>query len=392
MGCGIAQAAASAGWTVYLFDIEKELLEAGIKRIKDRYERLVQKNRITSEEASQTQSRILPKSSLAEFEQCDLVIEAATEQFETKVKILQQVGVLSPQTVIATNTSSLSVSELAKQTDFSKRIVGLHFFNPAPTMPLVEAIQGEFATDEALSRATLLAECWGKTVVRVSDSPGFIVNRIARQYYLEAWRIVEDKLATVDEVDTIMQTFGEFRMGPFELMDMLGQDVSCATTRQIWQRLGKPSRLAPCPMQEALVAKGHVGKSSGCGAYAHDDQNNVSPAIITERIPLEIHDALRSALCDFCLEATPIGGNILEQYVFARILASIMNEAMWAQTEEIASPEDIDTAMKLGTNYPSGPLEWAKRIGEDRVRTVLTELNATVSDDRFIAPPRPVTI
>lgn len=392
MGAGIAQAAASAGWTVYIFDIEKSVIDQTISNINDRFDRLVQKNRVTKVDAQATVSRIIPAKSLGDLASCDLIIEATSENLDLKANVLQQIGDIAKDAVLATNTSSLSVSKIGEKTTYSDRIVGLHFFNPAPIMQLVEAIQGNYASDSAISRATLLVECWGKTVVRASDTPGFIVNRIARPYYLESWRLIEDKLATVDEIDSTMQSLGEFKMGPFELMDMFGHDLNIATSQNIWERLGKPNRLSPSQLQETLVAKGNLGTKTGCGAYAHDDQNNMTPAFLVDRENLEIHDQLKVNICDFCLEACSVGGNLLQQYVFARVLVSVINEAMWAVSDGVATKQDIDTAMKLGTNYPRGPFEWSKIIGDDLIRELLGSLNETVSDNRFSAPPRPVTI
>jgi 3-hydroxybutyryl-CoA dehydrogenase len=303
------------------------------------------------------------------------------------VKVLNQFGSIAQEAVIATNTSSLSVTDLGDACGFAERVVGMHFFNPAPIMPLVEIIRGKNSSESSMQRATLLAEAWGKTVVHVSDTPGFIVNRVARPYYLESWRIVEDGIATVDVIDESMQSLGEFKMGPFMLTDLIGQDINVATTRSIWDRLGNPSRLAPSAKQESLVERGNFGRKSGCGAYAHDDKDNIVPAVFVEAQALEISDHLSSAINDFCLEASCTSGSKLERYIFARVLGGIMNEAMWANTEGVATERDIDTAMKMGTNYLHGPFEWIEKIGIDKVQCLLAALNETVSDDRFASPP-----
>ena len=184
-----------------------------------------------------------------------------------------------------------------------------------------------------------------------------------------------------------MQSLGEFRMGPFMLTDLIGQDINVATTRSVWDRLGNPSRLAPSAKQESLVQLGNLGRKTGSGAYTHDDRDNIIPAILIEIAELEVSDRLAKAIEEFCLEASCTGGSMIEQYIFARVLGGIMNEAMWAVTEGVASAKDIDTAMKLGTNYPQGPLEWAENIGLDKVHNLLIALNETVSDDRFASPP-----
>ena len=387
MGAGIAQTAAKAGWPVKLFDIDQILVDQAKESIIKRFVRLVEKEQITEDESNDCIARITTTITLEYLSDCDLIIEAIVEDFAIKTKVLKELGDIAPNAILATNTSSLSVSELATACGIADRVVGMHFFNPAPIMPLVEVIRGKESSEPAVQRATLLAEAWGKTVVHVSDTPGFIVNRVARPYYLESWRIIEDNIATVDVVDGAMQLLGEFRMGPFMLTDLIGQDVNVATTRSVWQRLGKPSRLAPSMKQEALVEHGNLGRKTGCGAYAHDDKNNVVPAIIMECQEVEISDELTSAINDFCLEASCTGGSMLEKYIFARVLGGIMNEAMWAATEGVANAKDIDTAMKLGTNYPQGPLEWAENIGINKVQRLLCALNETVADNRFASPP-----
>lgn len=387
MGVGIAQAAATAGWQVRLFDVEQSLVDQAMTNIGNRFSRLVEKGRISSQEAEENQKQIETTTSLEDLADCDLIIEAIVEDFDIKSKVLRNAAELSADSVIATNTSSLSVTDLGESCGYPSRIVGMHFFNPAPIMPLVEIIMTGNSDIAAVERATLIAEAWGKTVVQAADTPGFIVNRVARPYYLESWRIVEDNIATVDTIDETLQSLGEFRMGPFMLTDLIGQDINVATTQSVWHRLGQPSRLAPSAKQESLVEKGHLGRKSGCGAYAHDDKNNIIPAILIETQDLEVPQRLEQAINDFCLEATCISGSLLEKYIFSRVLAGIMNEAMWAVTDGVASAKDIDIAMTLGTNYPIGPLEWVEKVGADKVHNLLAALNETVADNRFASPP-----
>jgi len=387
MGAGIAQTAAAAGFSVKLFDIKTEVIEAAIANVSKRFDRLVEKNRLSAEQAKKCKSLIVRATKYDELNDCDLIIEAIVENFEVKASVLKQVGNIAKKAILATNTSSLSVTSLG-DCCFPERLIGMHFFNPAPIMPLVEIIRGKETSDAAVQRATLIAEAWGKTVAIASDTPGFIVNRVARPYYLESWRIVEDGLASVDVVDQALQSLGEFKMGPFILTDLIGQDINVATTRSVWERLDRPSRLAPSREQEELVEHGHLGRKTGCGAYAHDDENNTAPAIIQEIQPLELSERLTNAINDFCLDATCTSGSMLEQYIFARVLVSIINEAMWALHDGVASIQDIDIAMKLGTNYPKGPIEWANSIGGERVQELLNALNETVTDNRFTAPPQ----
>jgi 3-hydroxybutyryl-CoA dehydrogenase len=387
MGTGIAQAAATAGWPVRLFDVEQTLVDQALVNIANRYSRLVEKGRILSQEAEDNQNQIMTTTSFDDLTDCDLIIEAIVEDFDIKTKVLRTVGELSKDSVIATNTSSLSVTDLGESSGFPERVVGMHFFNPAPIMPLVEVVKTKNSDNGAVERATLIAEAWGKTVVQASDTPGFIVNRVARPYYLESWRIVEDRIATVDTIDETLQSLGEFKMGPFMLTDLIGQDINVATTRSVWNRLGQPSRLAPSAKQESLVEKGHLGRKTGCGAYAHDDRENIIPAIFIDTQELEVSQRLEDAINEFCLEATYISGSLLEKYIFSRVLAGVMNEALWAVTDGVASAKDIDIAMTLGTNYPIGPLEWVEKVGSDKVQSLLAALNETVSDNRFASPP-----
>ena len=387
MGAGIAQVAAKSGWNVRLYDIERSLVDQASQRITKRFERLVEKDRITAEDAVACNERITTTTSVEDLADCDFVIEAVVEDFGIKTSVLKTLGEVSTSSVIATNTSSLSITELGAASECPDRIVGMHFFTPAPIMPLVEVVRGELSSDTAVQRAVLIAEAWGKSVVQASDTPGFIVNRIARPYYLESWRIVEDCLATVDAVDEALQSLGEFKMGPFMLTDMIGQDINVATTRSIWERLGKPNRLEPSKKQESIVEKGHFGRKTGCGAYAHDDQRNAVPAVLVDVQELEISDRLENAINAFCLEATCTAGSMLEKYIFSRVLAGIINEAMWAVTENVATVQDIDTAMKLGTNYPMGPFEWSDKISSEKVQDLLVALNETVADNRFASPP-----
>ncbi len=390
MGSGIAQCAAMAGWTVRLHDVEGTVLEQALKEIRRRLDRLIEKDRMSVDDATEAFSRVEPTTNPDDLADCDLIVEAIVEDLDIKATVLSHLAKVT-DAVLATNTSSLSVTALGKACGAPGRVVGMHFFNPAPIMPLVEIVRGNGSDETSIQRATLLAEAWGKTVVQVADTPGFIVNRVARPYYLEAWRVVEDAVAGVDAVDSAMQSLGEFRMGPFELTDLIGQDVNTATTSSVWDRLGRPSRLAPSVMQERLVERGHLGRKSGCGAYAHDDRNSIVPAILVDRQPLELSDRLRDAVNQFCLEASPHGGTELDRYIFARVLASIMNEAQWAVADGIASAADIDTAMQLGTNYPRGPLAWADHIGTELVSELLSALGETVDDGRFAQPEAPVT-
>lgn len=386
MGSGIAQVAAMHGWTVLLRDVNDETVNNAIGGIVRRLDRLVEKGRIDDDQRDAMAGRLHVASNIDMVTPASLVIEAIVENLDTKKRVLERlVPVLDPQAIIATNTSSLSITSIGEAIGQSARTVGMHFFNPAPLMPLVEVIRGRSTDDDVVNQVMRIARDWEKTPVRVRDTPGFIVNRVARPFYLESWRVLADGLAGVDEIDRIMRDFGNFRMGPFELTDLIGQDVNTATTESVWQQLGNPSRLAPSPMQAQLVADGHLGRKTGRGAYRYDGESPV-PAIEVERQPLVASDTLLDAVSAFVERATDKRGTDLEHAIFARVLVSIINEAAWTLADDVASEDDIDTAMKLGTNYPRGPLEWSASIGHDRCAALLATLAEQPDGQRFNAP------
>jgi 3-hydroxybutyryl-CoA dehydrogenase len=386
MGAGIAQVAAVSGWTVELMDVNEAAVRKAIDGIRARIDRLVEKEIITIPQRDEIMPRLRIATSPASFRDCDLVLEAIVEDMQAKTAALKAVvPVLSKDAVLASNTSSLSITKLGESIGQPQRVVGMHFFNPAPLMPLVEVVSGAKSSVAAIERVTLIAEAWGKTVVKCADTPGFIVNRVARPYYLEAFRIAEDGYAGVDEIDKAMRELGDFRMGPFELTDLIGQDVNAATTQSIWEQLGKPARLQPSNLQMQLVRDGHLGRKTKRGVYNHEPDHAQPPPLQVARRTLIVDNRTQEAVERFVSRATTQVGTANDQYVFARILVSIINEAAWALSDRVASAPDIDTAMKLGTNYPKGPLEWAEEIGYAACGQLLDALNASVLDNRFEA-------
>jgi len=258
----------------------------------------------------------------------------------------------------------------------------MHFFNPPVLMPLVEVIAGAESDGRVVEQVAALARAWGKTVVRAKDTPGFIVNRVARGYYLEALRMLGEGVAGIDEIDRTMKQLGGFKLGPFELMDLVGIDVNYSVSTSVWEQLGRPARLTPHPIQADLRQRGQLGRKTKRGFYDYATEPP-APAAPVERRPLELPDAVRDTVAAFVQRATERPGTEIENYVFARILATIINEAALALDEGVASRPDIDTAMRLGTNYPRGPLEWAEKIGSNECGRMLLALNATVGDERF---------
>jgi 3-hydroxybutyryl-CoA dehydrogenase len=386
MGSGIAQVAAVSGWPVLLMDIDEKNVRAAIDGVHKRLDRLVGKGLLTAEQRSEILPRLQIATKPEDLKDCDLIIEAIVEDLGVKTMALSRILHAVPQNaVIASNTSSLSITKLGEALGQPQRVVGMHFFNPAPLMPLVEVVAGSKSSKDSLKRVTLIAEAWGKTVAHCNDTPGFIVNRVARPFYLEAFRIIEDGYGAVDEIDKTMRDLGGFKMGPFELTDLIGHDINTATTQSVWEQLGKPSRLRPSKIQTQLVKDGHLGRKSGKGCYNHDLEPPV-PAIQITRRSLAIPDRLHDAIEQFVPKATDQIGSPLEKYIFARVLVSVINEAAWAKSDNVASAADINTALKLGTSYPKGPLEWADEIGYGTCGELLDALNTVVVDKRFEAP------
>ncbi len=385
MGAGIAQVAATAGWSVELMDVDEVTVRRAIDGIRRRLDRLVEKGKLEPEQRDAASGRLRAAGSPHAFSACGLLLEAVVEDFDTKAQALRRnIGMLPRDAIIATNTSSLSVSSLGEAIGEAKRTVGMHFFNPAPLMKLVEVVAGRETDAAVVDRAVEIATEWGKIAARAADVPGFIVNHVARPYYLEAFRVLEDGYAAAAEIDGAMRDLGGFRMGPLELTDLIGQDVNAATTRSVWEQLGKPSLLRPSRLQEELVKAGHLGRKSGRGVYSYE-ADEPTAALEPRRRPLEPAGALPRAIDDFVSAAAEKRGEAAQHYVFARILVAILAQAALAHERGVAAKADIDTALRYGTNYPQGPFEWLERIGPDVCGRLLDALDETTGDGRFSA-------
>lgn len=390
MGAGIAQVAATAGWSVRLIDVDRSTCEAAKQGIIKRLARNVEKGRMSQDDADAASDRITP-SDIPDLSDCELFIEAIVEDIDIKVAALAPVvSALPGDAIIATNTSSLSVSDIGNRIGAPDRTCGMHFFNPAPIMKLVEVVQGEATDAHVLDRAAAIAAEWGKQVARCADTPGFIVNRVARPYYLEAFRCLEDGLADPPAIDDAMKAIGGFRMGPFELTDFIGHDVNAATTRSVWAQWDRPSRLAPVAIQERLVSDGTLGRKTGCGVYDWSGERPVCVLRPPQDAATGVSE-LGSIAERFSAAATNNSEALAkctpaQRIVFTRILASILNEADWARRDGVAAADDIDVAMRAGVNYPRGPFAWAGDIGDDTVAETLCALDASVDDGRFAAP------
>ena len=387
MGAGIAQLAAKHGCTVHLIDVNTDVLDRSLGAIAKRLDRSVEKGKISLSERDAQLDRIKPGETIADLNSVQLAIEAVVENLEIKHKVFQALEVAtSDNAVLATNTSSLSVGKIAEAVADPSRVVGMHFFNPAPVMPLVEVIAGEKSAESSVDVAFAAATGWGKTPVRAKDTPGFIVNRVARGFYLEALRVLGEGVAGVDEIDLVMRTHGDFRMGPFQLMDLVGLDVNLAVSASVWEQMDKHARFTPHEIQQNLVGKGHLGRKTGRGFYLYNDSTAV-PAYAVERRSFQLTPLLVDATLAFCVRAGAPTASSTEQYIFARLLAAIINVAGLAYSESVASSDDIDIAMIKGTNYPKGPLAWADDIGPRTVRGVLNGLNEVVGDGRYTPAP-----
>jgi len=363
MGSGIAQVAAAAGHQVTLADSNAASVAKGRAGIEKALGREVEKKRLSAAAAKAVLDRIefvsIAGSELSCFRGCDLVIEAIVEDLPVKRQAFAALErVVSPECILATNTSSLSVAAIASACTQPQRVLGLHFFNPAPVLPLVEVVGG-IATDlEPVGAARDLMKAWGKVPVIARDTPGFIVNRVARPFYGEALRVYDEGIADFATIDWAMKEFGAFRMGPFELMDLIGNDVNFAVTSGVFEAMGYDPRYRPSITQRRMVEAGRLGRKSEVGYYdyrngAHRPEPNRDPRF--------------------------------RALVFDRILAMLINEAADAILFRVASAEDIDLAMTKGVNYPKGLLAWGEEIGADKVLAVLTDLHDRYGEDRYRA-------
>lgn len=383
MGAGIAQVAAVGGWDVFLNDVSAEAIERGFVYIREQLDRLVEKGRLTPESRSATSRRLRPVLSIEQLPPVDLVIEAIVEKLDVKQTLFSKLAeYLGDSAVLATNTSSLSIDAIAQTARRPERVIGMHFFNPAPIMPLVEVVAGRRSEARAVDFGVHTAAGWGKTPVRAKDTPGFIVNRVARGYYLEALRLLGEGMSSVDRIDKVMRESGGFRMGPFELMDLVGLDVNYAVSDSVWNQMGRSARFTPHPIQRQLVAEGRLGRKSGRGFYDYAGPTPVV-AYSADPKPRQWPASLAEAVERFAMAARVADAHMPHRYIFARILCAVLNEAAMALDENVASAADIDTAMRLGTGYPRGPIAWIADIGADVVRTTLTALNEQAGDDRY---------
>ncbi|MFJ9826847.1 3-hydroxyacyl-CoA dehydrogenase [Streptomyces sp. NPDC101160] len=467
MGQGIAQVALVAGHPVRLYDSAPGRAAEAVKAVAGRLDRLVEKGRLDAAEREAALGRLHAADELAGLADTALVIEAIVERLEVKQQLFADLEqVVGADTVLATNTSSLSVTAIAGGLRLPGRFVGLHFFNPAPLLPLVEVVSGFATAPATATRAYETMKRWGKTPVRCADTPGFIVNRVARPFYAEALRIFEEGAADPATIDAALRECGGFRMGPFELTDLIGQDVNEAVTRSVWESFFQDPKFTPSLAQRRLVESGRLGRKTGHGWFPYAEGAERSephtappaeaPARITVRgdlgpaeplvglferagiavrrkrgagiielpggaelaladgetafeyhqdeivhfdLALDYEKASRIVLSarrgidpDVLAEAVGLFQALGKQVsvigdvpgmIVARTVAMLADVAADAVDRGVASAEDVDTAMRLGVNYPVGPLEWAARIGHARVRDLLGELHERYPTGRY---------
>ena len=370
MGGGIAQLAAERGLRVLVHDPLPGAFERATARIRGFLERRVEKAELTADERDAATARIGEARAIQELATCRVVVEAIPEDLELKRDAFRRLDLVAPpEVVLATNTSSLPIARIGGAVARPGRVIGMHFFNPVPVMPLVEVIQGPM-TDRPTVDATLdLARRLGRTAVLAADTPGFIVNRVARPFYLEALRILGEGAADVTAIDAALRGAG-FRMGPFELVDSIGLDVNLAVSESVYEQFFFDPRYRPHPIQRTLVYAGRLGRKAGAGFYHYTDGSRGAPATL-----------LASR------RAGPSVEPLDAQAIADRVVATIVNEAASAVADGVAAPSDIDTAMRLGTNYPQGPLAWGERIGLPAVVERLDVLHAAVPDGRYRVTP-----
>jgi 3-hydroxybutyryl-CoA dehydrogenase len=375
MGAGIAQIAALGGYETRLHDPIPAALEDGVGRLRGALTKGTQKGRWSEAEAEAASARIGAAPNLVDLGECDLVVEAAPEDLELKRELFAALAeACGPDTILASNTSSLPVTAIAVEAPRPERVVGMHFFNPPALMKLVEVVATERSSTKALDATTEVGRRMGRTPIRAKDSPGFIANRLARPFSLESLRMLAQGVADTETIDRVVRLGGGFRMGPFELIDLIGLDVNLSVARSFYRQGGEPERWRPSAIQERMVGEGLLGRKGGRGFYRYGDDRHREPEPELD-IDAPTLDPAELAKIDPAAET-----------ILTRLVAQIANEAAFALEEEVGSPADMDTAMRLGFNWPRGPLELTELIGRERAAGLLEELHEQHGDAYLPAP------
>ena len=361
MGCGIAQVASQNGHRVFVVDNAKKQLEKAALSLDKILSRLCEKGRISAEDKNAIQDRISFTTELNPLSDCDLVIEAIVENLKIKHDVFKNVElVVKDSCILASNTSSLSIASIGSVLNKAERVIGIHFFNPAPLMPLVEIIPAIQTNEETLTQVKELIKAWGKTVVVCKDTPGFIVNRVARPFYGESLRIYEEGIADFATIDWALTELGGFKMGPFTLMDYIGNDINYAVTESVFEAFYFDPRFKPSFTQKRYSEAGFLGRKSGKGYYDYSDT---------------------------AINKEPIKDEVLGQSILNRVRCMLINEAIDAVFMGVASVTDIDLAMTKGVNYPKGLLKWADELGQKQVLDELQHLYDYYGEDRYRPNP-----
>jgi 3-hydroxybutyryl-CoA dehydrogenase len=364
MGSGIAQLACLGGYETVLQDPLPEALEAGAARMVESLAKGVRRELWSADDAEAAGGRLEAVEDIAGLEGCDLVIEAAPEDVELKQRLFAELAqACGPGTILATNTSSLPVAAIGADTPGPERVVGMHFFNPPALMKLVEVVATAASSEQALEATTEVGRRLDRTPIRAKDSPGFIANRLARPYSLESLRMLGDGVADAATIDRACRLGGGFRMGPFELIDLIGLDVNLSVARSFYAQGGEPARWRPSEIQERMVGEGLQGRKNGKGFYSYDGEGPHREPDPDLGIAAPTLDPEELAKIDpAAVEIVP------------RLVAQIANEMTFALEEQVGSPQDMNTAMKLGFNWPLGPVEFAELIGVERAVDLLERL------------------
>lgn len=361
MGIGIAQVAATNGCKVWIYDANAKQVETATVGLEKTLTRLVDKQKISADKMTEILDNISIATELKDFKDCELIIEAIIENKEIKTKVFTELEKhVSENCVIGSNTSSISITSLGAELQIPERFIGIHFFNPAPLMPLVEVIPSLLTEKSLAEKIYSLMKDWGKTPVIAKDIPGFIVNRIARPYYGEALRIVEENIATVEQVDDAMKTLGNFKMGPFELMDLIGVDVNFSVTKTVYNEYFYDPKYKPSLLQQRMSEAKLHGRKTGKGFYDY---------------------------AEGAVKAEPVKDDTLYQQIFLRIISMLINEAVEAKRLGVANDEDIELAMQKGVNYPKGLLAWGKEIGYAKISETLHNLYEEYQEERYRQSP-----
>jgi 3-hydroxybutyryl-CoA dehydrogenase len=374
MGAGIAQVAALGGYETRLHDPVAGALETGMRRLHQSLAKGASKGMWSDSEADEASTRVGATASLGDLGECDLVIEAAPEDLELKRELFAALAeACGPEAILASNTSSLPITPIAAGVPRRERVVGMHFFNPPALMKLVEVVATADSAPAALDTTAEVGRRMGRTPIRAKDSPGFIANRLARPFTLESLRMLAANIADAATIDRVCRLGGGFRMGPFELIDLIGLDVNLSVARSFYAQGGEPERWRPSSIQEGLVAEGHLGRKSGLGFYDYSDPPSPSSRAPSHQLSREGNSGPGELTLDpeALAQIDPAAPTILP-----RLVAQIANEAAFALEERVGSPADMNTAMRLGFNWPRGPLELTELLGAGTAIALLEGLQA----------------